>query len=382
MKILLLTSSYLPVTGGLQTVASSLACSLKDRGHDVSVVTNRYPTKLAAGDMIDDVSISRWHFLFPRLDHLLNLRPDLFVAGLVLFPLTLFRLLARIQSNRPDVVNLHFVDASALFVLIARKFVNFRLVVSLHGNDVEGLSRRRRFDRWVFRTLLRKADVVTACSGYLLALATKIQPAAAARGRVVYNGMDLLVSVSNGEPDGSVAAAGRLVPQKGFDVLLRAFAAGAKDTSRLSLIGDGPERERLQELARDLGLNGEISFRGANERRTTLAAMNQANVIAIPSLSESFGMVALEGMALGKPIVASRVGGLPEILDGADAVLVEPGDPKALAKAIEETLKRSKSEPDFGRRNRECAARFSLQRMVDGYLESYIGQAGREKDSV
>ncbi len=140
---------------------------------------------------------------------------------------------------------------------------------------------------------------------------------------------------------------------------------------RLTLIGDGPERQNLELLAKSLGLNRELSFSGESDRERTLDAMRQANVVAIPSLQEPFGMVALEAMALGKPVVASRVGGLPEVLEGADALLVEPGNSAQLAEAIESAIERTKSDPTFGQRNRDCAAKFTIDRMVDQYLESY-----------
>src|SRR5260370_6593269 len=148
MKVLLIVSSYAPNTGGLQTVTRQLACELLKQGHHANVVTNRYPRTLAAREVLDGVQVVRWHFLTPRLQQLLNLRFDLFLAGLVNFPLTLARLILLFRRERPDVVNLHFVGAPALFVLLARWFAAFRLVVSMHGDDVEGLSNRGRFDRW------------------------------------------------------------------------------------------------------------------------------------------------------------------------------------------------------------------------------------------
>ena len=163
MRVLLIPSSYFPVSGGLQTVTRALAQSLKARGNDVSVITNKFPRQLAAHENIDGISITRWHFLIPRFEQLLRLRLDLFLAGVFLFPLTLARLTSRLRREQPDVVNVHFLGAAGFFVLLARAFANFRLVVSLHGDDVEGWSRGRRFDRWVFRALLRRASAVTAC---------------------------------------------------------------------------------------------------------------------------------------------------------------------------------------------------------------------------
>jgi len=372
MKILLIVSSYAPNTGGLQTVTQQLAGELSARGHRVSVVTNRYPRTLPANEVLDGVPVTRWHFLTPRLQQLLNLRLDLFLAGLIYFPLTLVRLVRLVLRERPDVVNLHFVGAPAVFVLLTRWFGRFRLVVSAHGDDVEGLSGRAFLDRRVFRSLLRRAEVVTACSRYLLEKAVALAPSSGGDARVIHNGIEALSESGTPEKTYGVVAAGRLYPAKGFDVLLRAQAR-AKHKPVVTLIGDGPERESLEQLARSLGLNGEIRFSGKQDHDQVLRAMAAADLIVIPSRCESFGIVALEAMALGKPVVATHVGGLPEVLAGADAVLVEPDNAGELSAAIETVMARLLSEPQFGARNRGCAARFSVDKMTHGYLEAYRG---------
>lgn len=372
MKVLLIVSSYAPNTGGLQTVTRQLADELSVRGHDVKVVTNRYPRTLAANEVLDGIHVTRWHFLTPRLQQLLNLRFDLFLAGLVYFPLTLARLVLMVRRERPDVVNLHFVGAPAIFVLLARRFNRSRLVVSTHGDDVEGLAARGWFDRWVFRSLLRRADVVTACSQYLLERAVRFVPSAGTKGRVIHNGVRRPSESAAGRVTHGVVAVGRLYPAKGFDVLVQAHAR-TENKVQLTVLGDGPERESLAQLARGLGLNGGIRFGGNQDHHTVLKEMAAAKLIAIPSRCESFSIVAVEAMALGKPVVATRVGGLPEVLAGADALLVEPDNAAELSTAIETVMARLRSDQHFGVRNRECAARFSIDNMVNGYLEAYRG---------
>jgi glycogen synthase len=242
----------------------------------------------------------------------------------------------------------------------------------LHGDDVEGLPQRARFDRWVFRSVLRRAEVVTACSRYLLDQALRIEPSTKQEALVIHNGIDQPSDAGAVETTGGVFAAGRMVPKKGFDVLLRAHA---KDPSRsqLTLIGEGPERERLEQLARTLGMNGEVRFRGNQDHAQVMEEMAAAEVVAIPSLQEPFGLVALEAMILGKPIVASRVGGLPEVLEGTDALLVTPGDANELSVTIDKVRARLRDDPNFGGRNRELAQRFSARQMVDCYLQAYQG---------
>ena len=370
MRVILLPASYPPVPGGLQTVVHTLARLLKERGNDVLVITSKYPRTLAPHEVLDEIAVVRWLFLIPRLQQLVDLRFDLFFAGLFYFPLTLLRLILALRTERPDAVNLHFVGGQAFFVLLARRLTSFRLIVSVHGDDVEGLSQRRAFDRWVFRALLRRADIVTACSRYLLEKAKEIEPTIHEKSRVAYNGVDLPSALPATVHSTTLFASGRMIPNKGFDVLLRAKAEN-KSQWQLVLMGDGPERNALESLAHAIGLNGDVVFYGNRPRSQVLSAMAKADLVVVPSRKDSFGMAALEAMAYGKPVVATRVGGLPEVLENADALLVEPDDPAELARAIKEAFDRIRHDGRFGLQNRERAASFSTERMVDNYLEAY-----------
>jgi glycosyltransferase involved in cell wall biosynthesis len=321
------------------------------------------------------VPVARWFFLTPRGSDVRRGRVDLFLAGLIFFPLTLIRLIWKIAREKPDVVNLHFVGAPALFVLIARWLIRFRFIVSLHGDDVDGLSRGTRFDRWVFRQTLRRADGVTACSGYLLNQAQTIEPTIANKARVIYNGIDLPTGDLPRATMGGILAVGRLELSKGFDVLIRAMAELQKKgcRARLTLIGDGSERASLENMAIATRL-ANVEFRGQESQVLVYRAIETSRLVVIPSRRDSFGLVALETMALGKPIVATRVGGLPKVLQNADALFVAPDDPVSLACAIEAAMTKLEREPNWGARNRELAARFSLEEMVTGYLHLYLDE--------
>lgn len=371
MKILLVISSYLPNIGGLQSVTSSLAEELAQRGHQVSIITHRYPRTFPASETIHGIPVTRWFFLVPRWMLLQNKRLDLFLAAIFYFPLTFVRLVSRIVQSKPDVVNLHFVGAPALFLLFARRLMRFRLIVSLHGDDVEGMPARNRFDRWIFCAIVRRADVVTACSNYLVERARQIEPRMA-QAFAIHNGIQMAQKDSSQQSGDFILGVGRFVPSKGFDILLRAMAESS--AGHLKLVGDGPERGALEWLRRELGLNGQVDFLGAQSRADTFTLMQKCRLIVVPSRADSFGLVALEAMAAGKPIIATRVGGLPEILQGADAILIEPENPIALANGIRDALTRLEREPGFGARNREHAARFSIVQMRDAYAKVYAGE--------
>jgi glycogen(starch) synthase len=159
-----------------------------------------------------------------------------------------------------------------------------------------------------------------------------------------------------------VLCIGRLVSFKGFDVALDAFALARPSISaaHLTIAGDGPERDSLQRRAGQLGLGNSVTFAGWVGRDAIYDLIGQSTVILMPSrFREPFGMVAVEAALIGRPIIASRVGGLPEVvIDGETGVLVEKDDPPELARRLVELL----SDPARASRLGERARAATLQR--------------------
>lgn len=134
---------------------------------------------------------------------------------------------------------------------------------------------------------------------------------------------------------------GVLEPYKAPDVLLDAWARVARDlpAARLSLVGSGPMRPRLERRAIELGIDDSVEFRGTVAPGAVIDVLDGASCLTLPSRSEGLGRVVLEAMARARPIVASRVGGIPELVeDGTDGFLVPPGDAELLADALSKTL--------------------------------------------
>ena len=165
--------------------------------------------------------------------------------------------------------------------------------------------------------------------------------------------------------DRQIVSVGRLVPIKGLSYLIRAMVH-VKDGS-LVIIGDGPERRKLELLSRHLELSDRVFFTGwIGERSTILKYLRQATVFVLPSLSEGRPRVLIEAMACGLPVIATNVGGVPEVVvDGVNGFLVPPRDEKALAKAIERVF----NDVEFQRR-----ASAENVKAATEYLPSIIGQ--------
>ena len=394
MRILLLPASYPPVLGGLQTVAHCLATQLHESGHDVRVFTNRYPRSLPAREFLEGISIERALFLFPRLRQIRSLRFDLFLAALYYAPKTVGRLERSIRGFRPDVVNVHFPGALANRVVWLRRRFDFRLVVSLHGEEVcrcqeSGETKHetpgRAFEpaNYAFqdsecaqlRSILRAADSVTACSAYLLDRAACLDPCVTPKGHVIHNGISLDRFSSDARFDHAfpyLFAYGRLTYIKGFDLLIRAFAQIADDYPEICIVlaGEGEERESLERLARSLGLWGRILFYGLATPREIVGLLNGCEFVVVPSRRETFGIVALEAMAAGKPLLTTGVGGIREFVKGSGSKEIEP-TVDSLACGLRAWLGQKEELKVLGNSNRELAHPYTWDNVVLRYLDVY-----------
>jgi glycosyltransferase involved in cell wall biosynthesis len=220
-------------------------------------------------------------------------------------------------------------------------------------------------------------NVEVAVSDFVLAAARRDFPRRRNLVRI-YNGIDLDVYSPgrNGSDDVRpvIGWAGRIVEGKGLDTLLRAIpAVRARYDVQLRIAGDGPERPRLEQLADELGLRGSVVFEGWSPDMP--AFWRGCSVAAIPPVGavESFGMVAIEAMACGRPVVASRAGALPElVVDGVTGRLVPPGDHEALTAALLELVGDEARRATTGAAARErCEAHFDLRQSAQAYLDLF-----------
>jgi glycosyltransferase involved in cell wall biosynthesis len=148
---------------------------------------------------------------------------------------------------------------------------------------------------------------------------------------------------------------GRMTEEKGTQYLIRAMKriSAAYPDARLRLVGDGPLRKDLEELVVDLGLSGAISFAGQKSHSEIAGIYSASDIVVVPSLSEGLPMVLLEAMASGRPVVATRVGGIPELVDpGRNGYLVAPGSADEIALRVIELLGHPELAAEMGAASR------------------------------
>jgi glycosyltransferase involved in cell wall biosynthesis len=221
------------------------------------------------------------------------------------------------------------------------------------------------------------ADWVTGCTNHVLTAVRGAVPDVVGRSSVVLCGLDPAFAGEPPEPPAGppvLLCSGRMVREKGMHVLVDAMGHLAHREARLVLVGDGPERGALEAAAGD-----RVMFTGwvATEAVHKLAA--RATVVIVPSLAEGFGLVALEGSQMARPVIASDTGGLPEVIqDGVTGLLVPPGDPRRLAAAIDRLLDAPDLARALGRAGRGRALTdFGGERHIDEWdaLYARVGAA-------
>ena len=300
-----------------------------------------------------------------------------------------------------DVVHLSFVSALGRLALLAYCAWPTRVLLVDHVSRVdtrrlsgfEGMEpprtvvqkARRSFLKRVARLRLHR---IAAVSDYVRDRAMAELGLKATRVTTIYNGIDVRrfrpgdVPETDREPF-TVITVANLIPAKGIDYLLRAVARLRTVSVRLTVVGDGKDRARLETLADDLGISDRTEFLGMRDDVDEL--LRRSDIFVHPALwDEAFGLTIVEAMASGCPVIASRVGGIPELVeDGVSGLLVPPADEDALQSAIARVINEPSLRRRLSARGRErVVERFGLDECVQAHVDLCERAAGFRAPSL
>jgi glycosyltransferase involved in cell wall biosynthesis len=241
-----------------------------------------------------------------------------------------------------DVLHLNMFGAYDLVSLLAYAALPARIAFVSHAEvpDTADILPKRVMRRAINYLISSRIDGLAGVSNYVRDRQSQWLGLTGSKVRTIYNGIDFTRFRSRTNPSRAKGGAVllsivNLVPWKGLQILLRALSKVRDPTVRLMIAGDGPEEKVLRELSRSLGLESRISFLGLRDDVPEL--LNQADILVHPATyGEPFGLAIAEAMAAECPVIASRVGGIPELIQhGQTGLLVTPGDDLALAGAID-----------------------------------------------
>jgi glycosyltransferase involved in cell wall biosynthesis len=311
------------------------------------------------------------------------------IAFTAYLPMALYQLASVIRTHDINIVNVHYPIEAFVYFGILRCLLPIKLAVSVHGADLFPDGRPMQRYPWSLRFLIARADALIAPSAAFLRDCLALFPKATSRAISVQNGVDLDELRPGAEGEAPKEKQRYLLciaahnEKKAVDVLLEAFAqvSAAHSDLQLVLVGDGPLRGQHEAQARGLNLQERVTFLGFQGRGEVVRLLRGCTMLVLPSRSEPFGMVLAEAMACRKAVVATAVGGIPEVIEsGKSGLLVGPDDPAALARAVrslleDHALRESIAEAGY----RRAIARFGSDSLSQRYLQVFSSLLRRER---
>lgn len=324
-KILILSTAYLPMIGGSELAIHHIAERLTD--FDFDVVTGRYDPLVPKMERIGRVRVFRVGGSLARF--------ALFLPK-ILMPLAMAFTAARLIQKQRYTLTHAYQASQAGGAAWLLKFIFPRLPFVLTIQEGKELQHQSILIRTFRSLILRSADHITAISSYL---ATYVRRFSKAPIDLIPNGVsirDFSRETSITTPHRAISVS-RLVQKNNVENIIRAMAyvLPIVPDARLTIVGDGPLRRHLEGLASNLKLSKVVDFIGSVAPRELPEVLSGAGVFVRPSLSEGLGSAFLEAMAVRVPVVASAVGGIPDIVhDGETGLLCDPSDPTDIARQI------------------------------------------------
>jgi len=354
--------------GGSGVVATELGRALARRGWDVHFIAHRLPFRLRTFE-----SNVFFHEVTPVTYPVFEQPPNNLALAT--------KMVEVVENYDLDVLHVHYAMPFAASAYLARQLLLPRqlgVVTTLHGTDITVVGVEPAYFR-ITQFSVQSSDRVTAVSRFLadraratLGITRPIE--------VVYNFVDTSVFAPRrrsglrlAPPETRVLMhASNFRAVKNIPVVIRVFSEVRRQVpSKLVMIGDGPEKPAAEHLARELGVERDVLFLGNQDCMEELLPL--ADVFLLPSSSESFGLVALEAMSAEVPVVASNVGGLPEVVeDGVAGYLHDVADVQGFVGSVLKLLTNEKLRRAVGRQARRIAReRFDVNDMVDRYIRVY-----------
>jgi glycogen(starch) synthase len=365
MRILFWSSTFWPNIGGVEVFAGKLLPALRARGYEFLVVAPKSHSNSPDQEKYQGIPVHRFSvqngFSSNIIDYLTEMR---------------MKILKLKQTFEPDLIHINAVGRGDFFHLLTNNAYTAPYLVTLHGqweNQIEP----------IVEHTLRNANWVMGCSAAILDRGRQLVPEIVSRSAVIYNGLEIpplpLRPLPFDPP--KILCLGRLAHEKGFDLALTAFASIIEcfPYARLILAGDGPARAKLERQAAEEKISQAVKFIGWVASEAVPALINDATMVLMPSRQDSFPLVALEAAGMARPVVATRVGGLPEIVLHRDTgLLVRPEDSADLADAICFLVDNPGAAIRMGKAGRKRVETvFSWQKHVDAYDTLYRKLVGK-----
>jgi glycosyltransferase involved in cell wall biosynthesis len=378
MNILLITHEFPNVGGGVGRSVFSLANDYLQNGHKVILFTCKYSNyKIVGINGLKVISVKGF-----RRNELENYKLLTFISFIVL---GFLKVKTKLNKSDIDIIHSFSTIPAGLLGFFLQGFYNKPHIVTVSGSDVPYHADifLIRILRRLIKGIWRQSDKVIAVSQGILETALRTEDTLD-KFKVIYNGVssDFLINHLEFDETGAqyvkIILSSRLIKLKGVKDVIYALSNLVKASRisefRLKIIGDGPELHNLKKIADSSDLSNYIEFTGYLKGECLIKEYLSADFFILTSYSESFGMVYLEALSCGLPVIGTNVGGIPEIIDETVGVLVEPGNIQQIEDAI---VKMSKQYTTYPKHKLIAKAKeFSWETIADQYIQVYENAIG------
>lgn len=379
MRICIITPTYLPIVGGSEMAIHELTKRLAKRRYDITLVT---PNKTGAVSFEANFDIRIHRVFLPRVPY---------IASPLASPFVLKKILELNELENFDLLHQFHVLTQGTASILAKKFLNKPLVTSLMGADTYDpkMPYWKIFGSFI-SLVMNSSDAITAPSQDLANHAN--EQGCKKRIEIIPHGVDIekFRSCINGQvtrenlgikdDEIMILSLQRLSSRKRLEFVLNAIPMVVKENPNVKFVlgGSGPDREKLESMAKMLNINENVLFTGFIPAETLPALYSACDVFLLHTTYEAFGLVLAEASATGKPIISTSVGAIPEVVeDGMTGLLVRPMDSRALANAILKLSGDKNLRAEMGKAGKQNAlSKYNWDNLTEKYINVYRNVIG------
>ena len=374
MRISILVPTFFPRVGGAEVVVYELTKQLINHGHDVNIITPKWlkGPRWLGKEEINGVEVFRFNIkrrVWQFIDPFFHLQPLL-------------------KEISPDVLNAHYVIPTGFGGFFWSKVMGIPSVFTLHGADIyDPIYSVPKVLQRLMKGVLRNCSDITAVSSFVKNIVVRKFSISEDRIKVIPNGVNTrkFAHYCNGtairekyhikDNELLVLTVQRLHPRKAVQYFLKVISKISKSEDRMKfmIVGDGPEKAKLMNLSRTLKIEDKLVFTGFVPDSTLPSYYAACDIFTLHTLYEGLGVVLLEAIASGKPVVTTIAGGTIDVIqNGVNGLLVKPKDVNAFANAILTLAKNKDLRIKMGERGRKMAVdKFDWEKIAEKYIQVY-----------
>jgi len=372
MKFLLINYEFPPLGGGSSTASQNICKNIANFNHKILVLTSHFKN-LPYKETTNGYEIHRIKTLRKKVEQSNIIEMFSFILC------SIFPCIKLIKQFKPDCIFAFFSIPGGLIALILNLLFKTPYIVFLRGGDVPGFDAKDKilnlfhfFTRPLIRYICKKAHSVVANSEGLRLLALKEMPELEVLA--IPNGVatDVFYPLQKNNENSlvRVICTGRLVKQKGFDLLMQSLKTIPSELWKLEIIGDGPEKQNLQILAEKLEIKDKVLFGGWIARENIVTKYQNADIFVLPSSGEGMSNTVLEAISSGLPVISTKVSGNDELIKKEqNGILIPVNNINALKNALERLINDPVLRTKMGEQSRKIALEYDWKIITKKLLQ-------------